>query len=98
MISSTDPAFARRAHTPEVVGSSPASATISKALLSSDSKASFYAQNLMCFHPKYFHQPSCTKPCLATLGKFPGRHRVGELEEVKIESTSRRGCSLCDVL
>ena len=32
---------ARRAHNPEVVGSSPASATIRKALLSSGSKASF---------------------------------------------------------
>ena len=35
---------ARRAHHPEVVGSSPASATISKASLSSGSEASFVSK------------------------------------------------------
>ena len=68
---------ARRAHNPEVVGSSPASATISKALLSSDSKASFYAQNLMGFQRKDLHQPNSIKPCLAIYRDFLGRHPVG---------------------
>ena len=68
---------ARRAHNPEVVGSSPASATISKALLFSNSKASFYAKNLMGFHYKHFRQLDSAKPCLTDLAIFVGRHPVG---------------------
>ena len=49
---------ARRAHNPEVVGSSPASATISQALLSSGSKAAFLCQKLMGFRHKIFCNPA----------------------------------------
>ena len=50
---------------------------ISQALLSQDSKASFYAQNLMGFSRKHFPQTGFTQPCLATLRKVLGRRLVG---------------------
>ena len=48
----------------------PADPTISQALLSSDSKASFYAQNLMGFERNTSSQPIFTKPCLTILAIF----------------------------
>ena len=69
--------FDSSAHNPEVVGSSPASATISQTLESSDSKVSFYAQNLMIFARKHFLQLGFSKPCLAISTNIPGRQMGG---------------------
>ena len=66
------------AHNPEVVGSSPASATISQASLSSGSEVSFYAPKLMGSHCKHLHEIGLIQPCLADLRKLTGRHLVGK--------------------
>jgi hypothetical protein len=57
---------------------SPASATRRKALLFSDSKASFLSQNLMGFRSKDLYQFDSIKSCLAIFANFLGRHVVGK--------------------
>ena len=68
------------AHNPEVVGSSPASATISQASLSQGSEASFCCKNLMVFCRKFLitlalpnlSLPSCEKFSVG-IWSAPGR-------------------------
>lgn len=55
-----------------------ANPTIRKALLFSNSKASFLSQNLMGFRSKDLYQFDSIKSCLAIFANFLGRHVVGK--------------------
>ena len=59
------------------VGSSVPSATRRKALLFSNSKASFLCKNVSDLRDKIWIFPGFVHPCLAISANFPGRHLVG---------------------